>query len=60
VHRRRACGSTREFEDLVDSAARVYEMVAARDGTPERIEASRRLEAFIAFSLSIDRERFTP
>lgn len=49
-----------EFEDLVDSAARVYEMVAARDGTPERIEASRRLEAFIAFSLSIDRERFTP
>jgi hypothetical protein len=49
-----------EFEDLVDSAARVYEMVAARDGTPERIEASRRLEAFLAFSLSIDRERFTP
>jgi hypothetical protein len=49
-----------EFEDLVDSAARVYEMVAARDGTPERIEASRRLEAFIAFSISIDRERFTP
>lgn len=49
-----------EFTDLVDSAARVYEMVAARDGTPERVEASRRLEAFLAFSLSIDRERFTP
>jgi len=49
-----------EFQDLVDSAARIYEMVAARDGTPERIEASRRLEAFLAFSLSIDRERFTP
>ena len=49
-----------EFQDLVDSAARVYEMVAARDGTPERLEASRRLEAFIAFSLTIDRERFTP
>jgi hypothetical protein len=49
-----------EFQDLVDSAARVYEMVAARDGTPERIEASRRLEAFLAFSISIDRERFTP
>lgn len=49
-----------EFEDLVDSAARIYEMVAARDGTPERIEASRRLEAFLAFSISIDRERFTP
>jgi hypothetical protein len=49
-----------EFQDLVDSAARIYEMVSARDGTPERIEASRRLEAFLAFSLSIDRERFTP
>jgi hypothetical protein len=49
-----------EFEDLVDSAARIYEMVAARDGSPERIEASRRLEAFLAFSISIDRERFTP
>ena len=49
-----------EFQDLVDSAARVYEMVAARDGTPEKVEASRRLEAFIAFSLTIDRERFTP
>jgi hypothetical protein len=49
-----------EFRDLVDSAARIYEMVSARDGTPERIEASRRLEAFLAFSLTIDRERFTP
>ena len=49
-----------EFQDLVDSAARIYEMVAARDGTPERIEASRRLEAFLAFSIAIDRERFTP
>ena len=49
-----------EFQDLVDSAARVYEMVAARDGTPERLEASRRLEAFLAFSITIDRQRFTP
>jgi tetratricopeptide (TPR) repeat protein len=49
-----------EFQDLVDSGARIYEMVAARDGTPERIEASRRLEAFLAFSIAIDRERFTP
>jgi hypothetical protein len=48
-----------EFRDLVDSGARLYEMVAARDGTPEKLEASRRLEAFLAFSLSVDRDRFT-
>jgi len=49
-----------EFRDLVDSCARIYEMVAARDGTPEKIEASRRLEAFLAFSIGVDRDRFTP
>jgi hypothetical protein len=49
-----------EFRDLVDSGARIYEMVAARDGTPEKLEASRRLEAFLAFSLAVDRDRFTP
>jgi hypothetical protein len=49
-----------EFRDLVDSGARLYEMVAARDGTPEKLEASRRLEAFLAFSIGIDRDRFTP
>jgi hypothetical protein len=48
------------FRDLVDAGARLYEMVAARDGTPEKLEAARRLEAFLAFSLSIDRDRFTP
>ena len=48
------------FRDLVDSGSRVYEMVAARDGAPEKIEAARRLEAFLAFALSIDRDRFTP
>ncbi len=48
------------FRDLVDSGARLYEMVAARDGTPEKLEAARRLEAFLAFSLSVDRDRFTP
>jgi hypothetical protein len=35
-------------------------MVAARDGTPEKLEASRKLEAFLAFALRIDRDRFTP
>ena len=49
-----------EFRDLVDSGARIYEMVAARDGTTEKLEAARRLEAFLAFSLAVDRDRFTP
>ncbi len=48
------------FQELIDTAARVYEMVAARDGTPEKLEASRKLEAFLAFALRIDRDRFTP
>jgi tetratricopeptide (TPR) repeat protein len=48
------------FRDLVDSGARIYEMVAARDGTSEKIEATRRLEAFLAFALGVDRDRFTP
>jgi len=49
-----------EFRELVDSGARLYEMVASRDGTTEKLEASRRLEAFLAFAISIDRDRFTP
>jgi tetratricopeptide (TPR) repeat protein len=49
-----------EFRDLVDSSARLYEMVASRDGTTEKIEATRRLEAFLAFALGVDRDRFTP
>jgi hypothetical protein len=49
-----------EFRDLVDSGARLYEMVASRDGSTEKLEAARRLEAFLAFSLGVDRDRFTP
>jgi hypothetical protein len=48
------------FRDLVDSGSRIYEMVASRDGAPEKLEAARRLEAFLAFALSVDRDRFTP
>ena len=48
------------FQELVEGASRLYEMVANRDGTPEKLEASRRLEAFLAFSIRIDRDRFTP
>jgi hypothetical protein len=48
------------FQELTDAAARLYEMVANQDGTPEKLEASRRLEAFLAFALKVDRDRFTP
>jgi len=47
------------FQDLVDSASRLYEAVANQDGTPEKLEAARRLEAFLAFTLRVDRDRFT-
>ena len=48
------------FQELVDAAARLYEMVGNRDGTTEKLEAKRQLEAFLAFSLRVDRDRFTP
>jgi hypothetical protein len=48
------------FGELIDGASRLYGMVARRDGTPEKLEASRRLEAFLAFSIQVDRDRFTP
>lgn len=47
------------FQELVDSASQIYEVVAAEDGTPEKLEASRRFEAFLAFTLQVDRDRFT-
>jgi hypothetical protein len=48
------------FEELVDSAARLYGSVANQDGAPEKLEAGQKLEAFIAFTLRVDRDRFTP
>jgi hypothetical protein len=48
------------FQELIDAGTRLYEMVANQDGTPEKLEASRRLEAFLAFALAIDSDRFTP
>jgi tetratricopeptide (TPR) repeat protein len=48
------------FQELIDAASRLYEMVAGRDGTPEKVEASRKLEAFLAFALRVDSDRFTP
>jgi tetratricopeptide (TPR) repeat protein len=48
------------FQELSEAASQLYEMVANRDGTPEKLEAARRLEAFLAFALRVDRDRFTP
>jgi hypothetical protein len=48
------------FEELVNSSARLYESVSNQDGATEKLEAARRLEAFLAFTLKVDRDRFTP
>jgi hypothetical protein len=48
------------FQELVDAASRLYETVAEQDGRAEKIEATRRLEAFLAFALRVDHDRFTP
>jgi hypothetical protein len=48
------------FEELVDAASRLYESVANQDGAPEKLEANQKLESFLAFTLRVDRDRFTP
>ena len=48
-----------EFQDLIDPATQLYESVAAHDGTPEKLEAARRLEALLAFTLQVDVDRFS-
>ena len=47
------------FEELATSATRLYQAVANQDGATERVEAARRLEAFVAFTLRVDRDRFS-
>lgn len=47
------------FREFVDGATQLYEAVAVKDGTPEKLEAARRLEAFLAFTLQVDSERFS-
>lgn len=47
------------FQELVDAASRLYQSVASQDGTPEKLAASQRLEAFLAFTMKVDRDRFT-
>jgi hypothetical protein len=47
------------FRELVDGATQIYEQIARLDGKPEKLEAARRLEAFLAFILRVDVDRFT-
>ncbi len=47
------------FQEYVDAASRLFEAVANQDGSPEKLEAARRLEAFLAFTLRVDRDRFS-
>jgi hypothetical protein len=46
------------FQELVDAAAELYRSVAVQDGTTEKLEAGRQLEAFLAFTLRVDSDRF--
>jgi hypothetical protein len=48
-----------KFQEIVDAASHLYQSVAVRDGTPEKLEAARRFEAFLAFTLQVDRDRFS-
>ncbi len=47
-----------KFQELVDAATGLYSTIAAQNGTSEKLEATRRLEAFLAFTLRVDRDRF--
>ncbi len=46
------------FSELADAAIRIYELVASHDGSPEKLEAARTLEEFLALTLTIDADRF--
>jgi len=47
-----------KLRELVDATTQLYQRVTSRDGAPEKIEAKRELEAFLAFTLLVDRDRF--
>ena len=47
-----------KFGELVDTTIRLFELVASHDGRPEKLEATRSLEAFLALTLSVDADRF--
>ncbi|MCP4905003.1 MAG: hypothetical protein GY910_08475 [bacterium] len=46
------------FAELADAAIQLFELVASHDGRTEKIQATRKLEAFLALTLSIDADRF--
>lgn len=46
------------FRELADAAIQLYELVGSHDGRPEKLEATRNLEAFLALTLHIDADRF--
>lgn len=46
------------FRELSDAAIQLFELVASHDGRPEKLEATRSLEAFLALTLTIDADRF--
>ncbi len=48
------------FRELIDAASQIYQNVSNQDGSPEKIEAARKLEEMLAFTLRVDRDRFTP
>jgi len=41
------------FDEYAYGATRLYEAVSHQDGTPEKIEAARKLEAFLSYTLEI-------
>jgi tetratricopeptide (TPR) repeat protein len=45
------------FDEYAFGATRIYEVVARQDGRVEKLEAARKLEAFLAFTLQVYDER---
>jgi hypothetical protein len=45
------------FDEYALGATRIYEAVSQRDGAVEKLEAARKLEAFLAFTLQVYDER---
>jgi hypothetical protein len=45
------------FDEYAFAATRLYESVSQRDGAIEKIEAARKLEAFLAFTLAVHDEK---
>jgi tetratricopeptide (TPR) repeat protein len=45
------------FDEYAFGATRLYEAVSQQDGAVEKIEASRKLEAFLAFTLQVQDEK---